>query len=245
MENGTWSKALLAAALIGTILASKPLLSGAAAGKGIVVGIVTGVTGKPEVTRIATSKTERLKNSVMVYEGDVVKTGKGEQVAVALVGGVEVRINEGSNFEMESGGGRREASLMTKLGQIWTKRLHGMSTIRLRSNLAVCSVRGTEADVDVDERMTVKVYDGVVDISNDLGRQSLIAGQISQVAGPGAAPSAPRTLSQQEYGTWQNGVAVSDLDNNLQKLRKEAEKTKAVEIEMKDGKKIKMKFEKK
>ncbi|MEK7745858.1 MAG: hypothetical protein AAB576_04270, partial [Elusimicrobiota bacterium] len=60
MENGTWSKALLAAALIAMILASKPLLSGAAAGKGIVVGIVTGVTGKPEVPRIATAKTARL-----------------------------------------------------------------------------------------------------------------------------------------------------------------------------------------
>ena len=52
-------------------------------------------------------------------------------------------------------------------------------------------------------------------------------------------------MNPQEYGTWQTGLAVTNLDENLQKLRKEAEKTKAVEIEMKDGKKIKMKFEKK
>lgn len=245
MENKTWSKAFTAAALIGAFLAAKPILSGAAAGKGIVAGIVTGVTGKPEVQRISTSKSEGLKNSVMVYEGDVIKTGRGEQVAVALVGGAEVRINENSAFDMESGGGRRTASLKTKAGQAWTRLLHGMSAVQLRSNLAVCSVRGTEADVDVGDRMTVKVYEGLVDVFNDQGRQSLTAGQLTQVAGAGAAPDAPRTLSPQEYGTWQKGLTVSNLDENLQKLRKEAERTKAVELDMKGGKKIKMKFEKK
>jgi hypothetical protein len=50
--------------------------------------------------------------------------------------------------------------------------LHGKAGMQIKSPTAVAAVRGTEADVDVDNRMVVKVYEGLVDVSNDQGSQS-------------------------------------------------------------------------
>lgn len=214
-----------------------------------VVGVVMALNGKPQVQRKDAAKWEKLKMSAFVYEGDTVKTGSNEQVAMAIMGGAEFRINENSTYVMESGGGAKPASMMAKLGQAWTKLLHGKSQVQIRSNLAVCSVRGTEADVDVADRLTVKVYEGFVDVANSQGKQSLSAGQMTQVAAPGAAPQAPRAMGQGDYGTWQNNLKPSDIEQNLNKLNKEAERIRTLELNYKDkegkDKKVKMKMEKK
>jgi hypothetical protein len=216
----------------------------AEAPKQATAGIVVSLQGKPRILRAGAGKFEALKRNSFVGAGDQVKTGQGEGVGIALLGGAEIRINESSTFVMESGGsGGQPASLDAKVGQAWTRLLHGMSRVQVRSNMAVCSVRGTEADIDVHDKMTVKVYEGLVDLENPLGRQSLSAGQISQ-ASAGAAPSAPRRLEAQEFGTWQNGLKPSDLNGSLKKLQEEAQRTKTLQLQYntKDGKQKKVEF---
>ncbi|MBI5242739.1 MAG: FecR domain-containing protein [Elusimicrobia bacterium] len=227
----------------------QPSQAWAAKPKKPVVGVVVALNGKPQLQREGTAKWETLKMNGFVYENDTIKTGPNEQVAMAIMGGAEFRVNENSTYVMESGGGSRPARMMAKLGQAWTKLLHGRSQVEIRSNLAVCSVRGTEADVDVADRLTVKVYEGFVDVANSQGKQSLSAGQMTQVAAPGAAPQPPRAMGQGDYGTWQNNLKPSDLDKNLNRLNKEAERIRTLELNYKDkegkDKKVKMKMEKK
>lgn len=249
MTRMTWIKAGVVCAVWTFALTLVPLLKGADAGSSrVVAGVLIAMTGRPLLQVPGSESWDKLKLNQFIYEGDTLRTSSGEKAAVALVGGAEVRINERSVFVMESGGGRKAASLSTKAGQAWTRLLHGRSTVQVRSALAVCSVRGTEADVDVGDRMTVKVYEGLVDVFNDQGRQSLTAGQMTQVAGPGAAPQAPKTLAPGDVGDWQNGLKAVDVEKNIQRLNKEAVRTRALELELnKDGqkKKIQLKFEKK
>ncbi|MFA5139383.1 MAG: FecR family protein [Elusimicrobiota bacterium] len=229
-------KVLCAAALAAVV--GRPAWAG-----GTVAGVVISLKGSPMV--IGTDKKEKkLKVNGFVYEGDTVKTDVGELVGIAFVGGAELRINEGSEFVMESGGGRQVTSVKTRVGQAWTRLLHGRAGMQVRSPMAVAAVRGTEADVDVQDRMTVKVYEGLVDVLNDKGKQSLGAGQMAEVGGVGQAPGAPRRMSQGDYGNWQEGLQAKDLDKSLNKLKAEADRIKEKQVQGK-GKTIKLKLEKK
>jgi len=213
-----------------------------------VAGVVISLTGKPQIKAAGTQALKRLALNRFVYEGDTVKTGPGEKVGIAFVGGAELRINENSEFEMESGGGTKPTSVKTSLGQGWTRLLHGKSGIRVRTPVAVCAVRGTEADVDMNGRMTVKVYEGHVDVSNEQGSQSMTAGQMTQVGGAGQAPDAPKAMEAADVGTWQNGLKPADLNKSQALLKQAAEKNRTLELEMeKDGqkKKVKINLEKK
>ena len=215
-----------------------------------VAGVVISMEGKPEFRRAGAAAYKGLKLNEMVYEGDVIKTGPGVRVGIAFVGGAELRINENSSFRMDSGGGSKPTSVFTQFGNAWTRLLHGRSGMNVRTPTAVAAVRGTEADVNYgDGPMTVKVYEGFVDVTNAKGTTSLKAGQQTSVSGAGSAPAPAKTMSPQDYGTWQNALKAADLNKSLKMLDGVADKNRTLELEMKDkegkSKKIKMRFEKK
>lgn len=226
-------RAWLAVALVATACA----VAGAAE-KRPVAGVIVAIEGKPELKLKGEEKFKRMKLNGFVYEGDSIKTDAGERVAVAMIGGAEVRINENSVFEVESGGGRQTASLKTTLGQAWTRMLHGMAGIKVKTPMAVAAVRGTEADIDLEDptRLAVKVYEGHVDLLNPESNKTLAklqAGQMSEVADGSA--SAPRSMSQSDYGTWQDGLQAKNMEDSLRKLKEEGERTKTLKIIDKDG----------
>lgn len=213
-----------------------------------VAGVVVSMEGRPEA-KTGSGSYKRMKLNQIVHEGDTVKTDKGERVGIAFVGGAELRINENSVFEIQSGGGAKPVTVKTRLGDVWTRLIGKHSGIQIRTPAAVAAVRGTECDVNVGDRVDVKVYDGHVDLMNDKGTTSLRAGQQAGVAGAGEAPSAAQSMAKSDYGTWQNGLQPVDLNKSLELLNKAADKSRTLELEMKgkDGqsKKLKLNFEKK
>ncbi|HBL19063.1 MAG: hypothetical protein A2X36_04430 [Elusimicrobia bacterium GWA2_69_24] len=236
------------AACLCALAAAAAVLPSPALARDAVAGVVIDVKGKPQVRRSGKTADEALKVNKFVYEGDVIKTGAGELAAIAFVGGAEIRINEGSEFIIESGGGRQSTSVFTKVGQAWTRLLHGRAGMSVRTPLAVAAVRGTEADVDVHDRMTVKVYEGLVDVSNDFGKQSLQAGMMTQVGAAGQAPAPAAKMSGGDYASWQNGLQPKDVEKKLDTLFKKAEKEKLLKLKFKDkdgkSKEVDMKLEK-
>ncbi|MBI4061547.1 MAG: FecR domain-containing protein [Elusimicrobia bacterium] len=215
-----------------------------------VAGVVISMEGKAEFQKAGEEAFRPLKFNEMLREGDVVKTGHGVRVGIAFVGGAELRINENSSFKMESGGGSKPTSVFTQFGNAWTRLLHGKSGMRVRTPNAVAAVRGTEADVNYGTGpMTVKVYEGFVDVTNAKGTTALRAGQQTQVAGSGQAPEPARAMSPQDYGTWQNALKAVDLNKSLKILEAAAVKDRALDLDMKDkdgkSKKVRMRFEKK
>lgn len=238
-------------ALLGLTIAAWLVLSAAGVQAATpVAGVVISMEGKPECRRVGASDYKVLKLNTMVYEGDIIRTGTGVRVAVAFVGGAELRINENSSFKLESGGGSKPTSVFTQFGNAWTRLLHGRSGMQVRTPTAVAAVRGTEADVNYgDGPMTVKVYEGLVDVSNSQGTTSLKAGQQTSVSGAGSAPQPPKAMTPQDYGTWQNALKAKDLNKSLKLLEGVSDKNRTLELEMKDKegkpKKLKMRFEKK
>ena len=213
-------------------------------------GVVTSVEGKPEVKRVGAKTSGALKLNDILNEGDTVKTGPATRVGIAFVGGAELRINENSTFKMLNGGGDKPTSVFTALGNAWTRLLSGNARIEVRTPAAVCAVRGTEADVNIaGGPMTVKVYEGHVDVMNDKGTTALHAGELTQVAGSGAAPQAARAMTPQDYATWQNALKPVNLSQSLKLLNTAAVKNRTLDLKMKDRdgkeKNIRLNFEKK
>ncbi len=212
--------------------------------------IVTFVKGKVEVKRAGKQEFEELTASSMLYERDEVRTSAQAQAALALTGGAEVRLNENSHFKVPSGKKRGE-EVNLSMGQIWTRMLHKMAKLKVRTPTAVAAVRGTEADIETREIMTVKVYEGHVDLSNSKGTQSLKAGQMSQVSGAGAAPSPARDMQPGEKGTWQEGITIENVNEFVDKLNAasgiKGKKTLELDIKKEGGesKKVKVELDKK
>lgn len=246
-KNSVWGRGTFLPLLAGLLIFAA---ASALAAASPVAGVVISYEGKPEVQRDGEKDYRALKFNDMLHEGDRVKTGHGVRVGIAFVGGAELRINEDSVFKMESGGGSKPTSVFTEVGNAWTRLLHGRSGMRVRTPNAVAAVRGTEADVNCGNGpMTVKVYEGFVDVMNDKGTTALKAGQQTSVAGGGQAPQAAQTMSPQDYGTWQNALKAADLKKSLKILDAASVKQRTLDLDMKgkDGKpkKLRMNFEKK
>jgi len=228
-------------------------LSWAAAGpvyaeRAAVAGVVIVVQGKPQVKKAGKADSGPLKLNSFIYEGDLITTGEGDRATVAFVGGAEVRLAGGSTFVVESGGGQEPTRLRTQWGQLWTRLLHGKAGINIHTPNATAAVRGTEADIEATRQLTVKVYEGLVDVFNDKGRQSLTAGQMTQVADAQSAPQAPRQMGAADKGNWQDALQAVNAEKQIERLRAAAEKNRSVDLELNKGgqkKKLKLQLHKK
>ncbi|HBB67570.1 MAG: hypothetical protein A2X28_02615 [Elusimicrobia bacterium GWA2_56_46] len=233
MKRGQWKRSVM---ITLALLFGASWLPGRAAAAGRVNAIVVYVSGDVQVKRSGGSAFEPLALNDMLYFGDEVKTGPSSRASLATKGGAEVRLNENSTFNTDARAGAN-GMLRLKVGQLWTRMLHKMAKLDVRTPSAVCAVRGTEADIEQRSLLTVKVYEGHVDVQNSLGRQSLAAGQMSTVSGAGAAPAAARKMGASDVGNWQEGITSKDMQKFLDKLSSEAGGEKKLKLKIdKDGK---------
>jgi hypothetical protein len=211
----------------------------------VVAGVVIVIKGAPSIKRRGASDAKPLKLNQYVNEGDTLVTKAGEFASIAFIGGAEVRISESSNFVVEAGGGAKPTQLFTDIGKAWTRLLTGHAGINIRTPTAVAAVRGTEADVESGDHTTVKVYEGFVDVYNDHGKQALTAGQMTHVASAQAAPEPPKTMTDADKQNWQDALKGQGVEKQIQRLQKEAERRRSLELRTRDGKKVKLNLEKK
>jgi hypothetical protein len=175
------------------------------------------VQGDVTFARSGSEAYAELKANELLHPGYLVKTGAGARASLITKTGAEIRINENSVLEMPGKSGLREMFGLA-MGQVWSRMLHKRAKLTVRTPAAVCAVRGTEADIEQRSLLTVKVYEGHVDLENALGKQSLFAGQISTVAGPRSAPAPARSMTRGEAGNWQEAIDVKDIGKYLKRV---------------------------
>ena len=201
-----------------------------------IAAVVVYASGSVEVQRAGEKRFSKLDVNDLLFPGDTVKTGLFGKASLVTKGGAEVRLNRNSSFEISPQGKLREL-IKLSVGQLWTRMLHKMAKINVRTPSAVCAIRGTEADIEQRDIMTVKVYEGHVDVQNSLGKRSLRAGQMTTVSGANAAPDAVKKMSGTDAGSWQNDVKVSDYDKFVKLLKESADSGKKLKtsVRMPDG----------
>lgn len=237
-----------------TLLAASLMLLGAGSSwakakctqeAGGAAAIVTAVQGKPVILRAGKKEPEALKRQSIACEGDRIKTGSGDLVALAMMGGVEVRINANSEFTMEDpGGGQKPPTIFTSLGQAFTRRISAGAGIRVRTPPAVAAVRGTEADIYVPnkDRLGVDVFSGEVALERNGREMAKLTKCMSASVSAGQAPKTGE-LKDCSAPAWQSGLKVRGADRSLRRLTEEAERRRKLKLRY-DGKEVEIELEK-
>ncbi|MFH1726760.1 MAG: FecR domain-containing protein [Elusimicrobiota bacterium] len=235
--------------LAGALALAAGLLCGsrvAAAADRPVQGVAVAVEGAPQLKRPDSPKPVPLDVGMFLRQGDVVETRRGDLASLALLSGVEIRLNEKTVFEVKDGGtGSLPAVVAFKIGQVWTRMLHRRAQVRIGTPLAVVSVRGTEVDAAISGRLDVKVYEGHADVFNEHGRQALTAGQVTRVASAADAPEAPRKMGKEDREVWQKGIRPKRIERLLERAQKMRRDQKELELKLrykKGGKKKTFRF---
>jgi len=243
MTNGFKTAVLLAAAVL--LAGGNPAYC---AGKKP-VGIAVFVSGDVKLRRPGAAEFPQVKVNDNLYLGDSVETAAGAKVSVVLLYGSEIRLNENTILELIAGKKSSDSARLSR-GQVWTRMLHKRGGLQVRTVTAVCAVRGTEADIEQQEALTVKVYEGHVDVENGAGKVSLKAGEMTRVAGPAAVPARAFRMPPAYAGKWQEGVTSStDIKDFFERLRAAHGDDKKLEFSVgesgKAEKEVKIKLKKK
>jgi hypothetical protein len=106
---------------------------------------------------------------IEIYKGDLIKTGAESRCEITLEDGSIVRMEENSSQQFEKcmvSKSAKDVSLFLSTGKLWLnarKILAKSDSFKVRTNKAVCAIRGTKFRVDTDDYQTqISVHKGVV-----------------------------------------------------------------------------------
>ncbi len=104
-----------------------------------------------------------------IYQGDQIRTEAESRCEITLEDGTIVRMDENTFQQFEKcmiNKTAKEVSLFLSTGKIWLnarKILAKSDSFKVRTNKAVCAIRGTKFRVDTDDEQTrISVHKGVV-----------------------------------------------------------------------------------
>lgn len=172
---------------------------------------VTALSGKAKISPQG-GAWGKLKSGQMLKGGDQVETEPNTRMEITLPDGSLLRFAENSRFkivaiDMDEQSGSRNARINVALGKTWANVNKGLKikpNIEVASDNAVAGVRGTvfRINVDDDQAVLVRVYDGEVKVEGGKGRQpeakTPLQGQPQKVSGPTQVPG-PAKVSMEQW----------------------------------------------
>ncbi|CAD7846785.1 MAG: hypothetical protein [Olavius algarvensis Delta 4 endosymbiont] len=144
--------------------------------------VITALTGKAKVLRVATKKRDTLKSGVMLAAGDLVTTGTGARLELKLPDGSYLRFDERTTFRLVSMAGSpedqtRDIRVSMVVGKTWARvaKLFGKKRggFNIATQTAVAGVRGTtfRMNVNEDNSAVLKVYGGEVEVRKKTAKE--------------------------------------------------------------------------
>jgi hypothetical protein len=200
-----------------------------------VVAIIARTVGTVEVLPAGTSKWQKAKVGMYLYQGDTVRTDKNAKAIILYANGAETKINELTELIIGEDQTQEEKKIRIRKGIIWNRTLGVRAKLMIRTPVAVIGVRGTQFDTSVEETTgdtSVYVYEGAVNIKNAFGAVEVPAGQKTTATGS-AIPATPQAFSQEEQKqrtAWQENLKVT-------------KKTLILKIKTEDGKEKTLKLQ--
>jgi len=150
------------------------------------------------------------KGSLLLYEGDRVKTGKGSQGLMEFTNGIQVALNEDTDFlilsRWESDKGVTRI-LRLATGEVWVKTMGGPKPLEIETPVATAAVKSTEFDLKVqpDGQTTLTVVEGIVEFGTAFGTCPIKTSTISY-GNRGKKCTKPAPLNVGPTVAWTNGI---------------------------------------
>jgi hypothetical protein len=114
------------------------------------------------------------KGKVPLYEGDVLKTDASSQALIEFQEGIQVALNENTNFKLLSRWEKDKPIvriLRLKQGEVWAKTAGGPKRFEVETPVATAAVKETEFNLKVTEdgQSILTVLEGVVQFGTAFG----------------------------------------------------------------------------
>jgi hypothetical protein len=114
------------------------------------------------------------QGTLPLFEGDRVRTGQGSQALMQFTNGIQVALNEDTEFLILS---RWEKSkgytkiLRLSAGEVWVKTMGGPKPLEIETPVATAAVKQTEFNLKVesDGQTTLTVVEGIVEFGTAFG----------------------------------------------------------------------------
>jgi len=138
------------------------------------VAVVVSVSGKVEWREEERAPWKLAAKGLRLYQGSELRTGiLSRAVLVFVADGSRVLVNEDTELVVEAKGLGRvlrpTGRVRMFVGEVYSKVRSGRE-FEVETPVSVASVRGTEFDLSHDAELELIVVDGLVELSNALGR---------------------------------------------------------------------------
>lgn len=150
------------------------------------------------------------QETIALFEGDVVQTGKDSQALLEFSNGIQIALNEGTNFlilsrwESEKGLTR---ILRLYRGEVWVNTQGGPKPLEIETPVATAAVKQTEFDIQVqpDGQTTLTVIEGTVDFGSALGTWAVPQSTVSY-GNRGKKCTKPVPINSVSHVAWTQGL---------------------------------------
>jgi tetratricopeptide (TPR) repeat protein len=165
---------------------------------------ILSLTGKVEIAKPDSVDWVVAKKEDLLEAGWRVRTGRRSKVTIRMSDLSILRVGQLSTLEIQPPkGDRRKRALDLKAGAAYFFNREGPSKVDFRTPIASGAIRGTEFMLEVDDqgRTVVTMFEGEVDLENELGSVSLGNGEQGTVE-PGEAPMKTAVLDAVSVVQW-------------------------------------------
>ena len=165
---------------------------------------IVSLTGTVEIAKPDSVDWVVAKQDDLLEAGWRVRTGRRSKVTIRMSDLSILRVGQLSTLEIQPPkGDRRKRALDLKAGAAYFFNREGPSKVDFRTPIASGAIRGTEFMLEVDDqgRTVVTMFEGEVDLENELGSVSLGNGEQGTVE-PGEAPVKTAVLDAVSVVQW-------------------------------------------
>lgn len=137
---------------------------------------ITAVSGSADVKSAQTDSWYAAKSGINVKSGQIIKTKARSRVKVSLADGSRIEVLPNSQIDLQEVK-PSAPSFKMMIGKLkaWVSKNRTREKFEVRTPVAVCSVRGTEFSIEVDEKGStdIEVYKGLVGVrkADDTGEE--------------------------------------------------------------------------
>ncbi len=150
------------------------------------------------------------KGSLPLFEGDVVKTDVASQGLLEFSNGIQVALNENTEFTILSRWVKNKGFtriLRLKQGEVWVDTQGGPKPLEIETPVATAAVKGTEFDllVEPNGQSTLTVVSGIVEFGTAFGTCPIKTSKISY-GNRGKKCTKPKSVNVSPSIAWTKGI---------------------------------------
>ncbi len=170
------------------------------------------ISGQVKLTRVGSTKTDVITQSVELYAGDLLETLRESKATLVYGDGTSMRLKERTLVEVQA------LSLRVFKGKTWYKFTKRGSEFKIETPTLVAGIRGTEFEVAVgsSRRTSLAVFEGAVAAKSRLSKRGmLVRGGFATHCGPESDMSKPYKFNvDKKRAEWADAEWQPQADDN-------------------------------